>query len=587
MDLISGARNISHLWAGLVVEELVRSGVDQFVLSPGSRSTPLVVALAENDRTRKLVHFDERATAFHALGLARATGRPAAWITTSGTAVANGYPAVVEAAQDCVPLLLVTADRPPELRSAGANQTIDQQKIFGEYIRWYFDLPAADASLDPRMVLSTIDQAVHRAMAVPAGPVHLNCMFREPLSPHNVPFERAAIDASLVGWSSSCEPHTRYHRPRRTPSPESVEQLGHVLQDVQYGVLVLGRMPAGADVRPVRKLIDALRWPVLADVTSPLRFDPVAAQYVVPHHLLFASDVGHERFRPQVVIQIGPEPVSRRLSAFLREVEPSLRVLVHDGPARHDSDHRGGIRFDCDVAAFCAQLVLRMADDQRANGAWAVPSDVARGVVETVLDEDGTDVSEPWVAWMLPRRLPAGSGLFLGNSMPVRDVDAFGFGESSLRVAGNRGASGIDGTLSTAIGYCAGCERVTAVLLGDLALLHDFNALAMARTLRHPFPIIVINNDGGGIFSFLEISGFPAFFEDYFGTPHGLVFEHGAAMFHIPYAAPESRAHFEAVLEEAIDRSGPTLIEVRTERSANLDLHRRIDERLADRLRTL
>src|SRR5690606_20092460 len=181
--LTSNAPNINRHWADLIVEELIRQDVTQFCIAPGSRSTPLVTAIAANRRAKVMVHYDERGTAFHALGYARATGRPAVWVTTSGTAVANGYPAVVEAAQDGVPLILLTADRPPELRDTGANQTIDQHRIFGSYLRWFFDLPAANQTIEPQFVLTTVDQVVHRATSSPPGPVQLNCMFREPLAP--------------------------------------------------------------------------------------------------------------------------------------------------------------------------------------------------------------------------------------------------------------------------------------------------------------------------------------------------------------------------------------------------------------------
>ena len=234
------------LWATLIVEELARSGVDFFCVAPGSRSTPLIAALAANERARSLVHFDERGTAFAALGYARATGRPAAWITTSGTAVANGLPAVVEAAIDGVPMILLTADRPPELRQTGANQTIDQPDIFGDYVRWRFDLPAPEAAVDPAMVLTTVDQAVYRARRTPSGPVHLNLMFREPFLPEDGDEPLAAP----VRWRESDEPYTRYAATRPAVDLDEVERLREELRPVKKGLVVAGRLLPESRVRP-------------------------------------------------------------------------------------------------------------------------------------------------------------------------------------------------------------------------------------------------------------------------------------------------------------------------------------------------
>src|SRR5215210_6586165 len=269
----------NRLWAYLIVEELLRCGVDFFCVAPGSRSTPLVAALAANEKARTLVHFDERGTAFAALGYARATGRPAAWITTSGTAVANGLPAVVEASTDGVPMILLTADRPPELRQTGANQTIDQPDIFGDYVRWRFDLPAPDPGIDPAMVLTTVDQAAYRASRAPQGPVHLNLMFREP-------FLLEGDEDALSGpssWERSDEPYTRYAATKPAVDGMEIHKLWETLRPVRRGLVVAGRLASRKQGEAVLRLAEVLGWPLLPDIGSQVRLG-ADSQGLVPHY---------------------------------------------------------------------------------------------------------------------------------------------------------------------------------------------------------------------------------------------------------------------------------------------------------------
>src|SRR5215212_6824626 len=249
------APRANRLWAYLIVEELLRCGVDFFCVAPGSRSTPLVAALAANEKASTLIHFDERGTAFAALGHARATGRPAAWITTSGTAVANGLPAVVEAATDGVPMVLLTADRPPELRQTGANQTIDQPDIFGDYVRWRFDLPAPDPGIDPAMVLTTVDQAAYRAGRTPQGPVHLNLMFREPFL--SCPEDEDVLSGPS-SWIESGGPYTRYAATKPAVDEMEIHGLWETLRPVNRGLVVAGRLASRKQGEAVLRLADAL-----------------------------------------------------------------------------------------------------------------------------------------------------------------------------------------------------------------------------------------------------------------------------------------------------------------------------------------
>jgi len=574
-----------RLWAELLVEELVRGGVGLFCLAPGSRSTPLTVAVASNPRAKHLLHFDERGTAFAALGYARATGRPAAWITTSGTAVANGLPAVVEASVDSVPLLLLTADRPPELRDSGANQTIPQPNLFGEYVRWSFDVPTPTPTIDPAFVLTTADQALHRAMGPPAGPVHLNCMFREPLAPEH-PDAPAEIPGGLQHWASGGEPYTRYETPSRV-APDDVCAFAERLRAVERGLVVAGRLATRAEGVAVVRLAEALGWPLLPDIGSQIRFtdSPVACPF---YDQVLGSTAFAEAHAPEAVIHLGGRSTSKRLAQFIARSRPRTLAVVRDDPFRFDPDHRVTDRVEADVAAWCEAVGSHGRGAARGEwlDAWRRASVAADDLLDVRFDE-AEALSEPHVARVAVQQ--AGAGLVLAASMPVRDADAFAASTGTPPlVVSNRGASGIDGTVATAAGVARGLDAPVLLLIGDLALLHDLNSLALLRE-GPPVTVVAVNNDGGGIFHFLPIAEHDGVFEPYFGTPHGLGFEHAAEQFELTYYRPDTPSAFAAALASARSSEASALIEVRTDRAANRVLHadllariaRAVDEMLA------
>jgi len=568
----------NRLWAGLIVEELVRNGVDFFCVAPGSRSTPLVAALAENTKARSLVHFDERGTAFAALGYARATGRPAAWITTSGTAVANGLPAVAEASVDGVPMILLTADRPPELRQTGANQTIDQPDIFGDFVRWRFDLPAPDLSVDPAMVLTTVDQVAYRARRAPRGPVHLNLMFREPFLPDTK--EAWDEDASIpASWRASGEPYTRYAATHPGVSREEIEALRDALQPAKRGLVVAGRLASRKQGEAATRLAEALGWPLLPDVGSQVRLG-AASENIAPYYdALLANEAFVDEHGPEAVIHIGGRALSKRLEQFVTRSRPDPYVVVRDNPFRLDPGHRVTHSVESDIAGFCAALAEVAGNrpserDVSWTAGWREASENVGWRLEELLARDA-DLSEPFVARAVSRNVPEEHGLVVASSMPVRDVDTFAAPDGPpVSVAANRGASGIDGTVATAAGFARGLGRPVTLLIGDLALLHDLNSLALLR--ETPVVVVVLNNDGGGIFNFLPVSAQKAFFEPYFGTPQGVGFEYAAKMFGLGYEQPRTIGEFLEAYRAACSGGKSAIIEVRTNREENAALHREL-----------
>jgi 2-succinyl-5-enolpyruvyl-6-hydroxy-3-cyclohexene-1-carboxylate synthase len=577
--------NLNSLWASLIVEELLRNGVDYFCLAPGSRCTPLTVAIADKARAKKSIHFDERGVAFHALGYSRATGRPAVVVTTSGTAVPNTMPAVVEAAMEHIPLLLLTADRPPELRACAANQTIDQIKIFGDFVRWFVDLPCPDEQVPPEVVLTTIDQAVYRSRIAPGGPVHVNCMFREPLAPE-------IQDESLHGYLSSAEtwlekegPYTEYALPVRTVDAHTLKAVAGLLDNTEQGLVIVGGLHA-SEQDAVSHLLGRLQWPVCADVTSGLRMNDGSGLVMGCCDVLARSRPFARAHHPETVLHLGGRFVSKNAADFISSAKPSHYILIANHPHRQDPGHQVTLRLEGDLPKVCSDLSDRLEGHDASP--WLDSWQNAKGASQKVFDrfaKDGDDLNEPIVAFLISQNIPSDHGLFLASSMPVRDMDLFADMKGSpVPVGANRGVSGVDGTIACATGFARGLKRPVTVLMGDLAFLHDLNSLNYLRNNDHPIVAIVINNNGGGIFSFLPIARFSQYFEKYFVTPHDLTFEPVATMFGLSYYHPENRQEFLSHYQSALKQKRSAIVEVRIDRKKN---HARHSQLVKDMLEAL
>lgn len=571
------------MWGDIIVEELVRCGVGVFCLSPGSRSTPLALAVANNTDAHEAIHFDERGMAYYALGCAKASGRPSVLICTSGTAAANYLPAVVEASQSRVPLIVITADRPPELLECGANQAVDQTRLFGNYARWYCALPCPDESVPPQFVLTSIDQALHRATASPAGPVHINCMFREPFFAESAEADAKDYLKPVKKWQKEGGPYTRYIETQQQLPLKTQAGIVEVIRAAKRGLLVVGELRSEAECVAVKTLARALKWPVFPDVASGLRLG-AEHQSIIPYFdqiLLSPPSPG-----PDTVLQIGAPVTSKRLLQYLSAEPPARHLFVADHPLRHDPRHDVTMRIQYSIECLCEDVAARLKD--RPASPWleslVAQNRIVNEAVETFLSAQKT-LCEPYVARCVSRLTPVDSLLFLGNSMPIRDMDMYAAQDGApLSVAVNRGASGIDGNVATALGHVHGRCTPATVLLGDLALLHDLNSLALLRTFHMPVVFVVINNDGGGIFSFLPVSKVHEHFESHFATPHGMSFEHAAAQFGLQYAAPKSPSAFTKAYVTALNQPRHTLIEVRTKRDANVHLHHELQGAIRKRL---
>jgi 2-succinyl-5-enolpyruvyl-6-hydroxy-3-cyclohexene-1-carboxylate synthase len=576
------APNTTYLWARLLIDELARSGVTTFFVAPGSRSTPLTVAAARHPDAEVVLHVDERGTAFATLGYGRAHDAPAGWITTSGTAVANGQPAVVEAATDGVPMLLLTADRPPELRDTGANQTVDQVKLFGDHVRHFVDVPPPSDDVDPAYVLTTVDQAVHRTQRVPPGPAHLNCGFRKPLEP--VP-QDAPVDVSpaVAKWADDDGPYTTYPAPSGAPTDAAVEQLVDAVADMEKGLVVVGRLdhPDAADAAV--RLAEYLNWPLVPDLTSRLRLgaDPDDAVRIPYADLALTSTALQDAWTPEAVVQLGGRFVSKRLRLFLRDAAPSVWGVVRPDPSRIDPDHRITHHIEAHVAPF-VEAVERQDDASADATDWTTGWQEADAAARACVDRHADDgrLTEPAVATHLTRQIPSAHALVAASSMPVRDLNRHASTAGApVPVFANRGASGIDGTVATTAGVARALDGPATLLIGDLALWHDLNSLALLQD--QPIVVVLLNNDGGGIFHFLPIEEHEEVFDPYFTTPQGRTFEGAADTFDLAYHRPETLTAFRDAYDAACDRAGPSLIEVQTDREENRDVHEQLEQAVA------
>ncbi len=551
--ILTASATDAHVLLAAFVDELVRCGLTDACTSPGSRSTPLVLALAREPRLRAHSHVDERCAGFFALGLAKATGRPAAVTCTSGTAAANLLPAVIEAHEARVPLIVLTADRPPELRDVGAGQTIDQIKLYGDAVRWFVEVGTHDA--DPgrvRWMRGLACRAYWTACGERPGPVHLNWPLREPLIPAAPPPPPAAGRSGGRPWVA---------RGRRG-GPPALE-----LADGARGVVVAGRVDAGLSPT-IPAFAARAGYPLLADPLSGARSGPAA----IAHYDALLRAPGFDP-EPELVIRVGDLPTSKPLRAWLAAHHGARQIAITPDGSWQDPDN-----LVVEVIPGEARAVLGGARPAPAPEAWLAgwraADDRAAAALDAVL---GDELSEPAVARSLGRWLDRGTTLFVAASMPIRDVESFWPARADgPRVLSNRGANGIDGTISSAFGVAAAGAGPVVLLIGDVALAHDIGGLLAATRLGLALTIVLLDNGGGGIFDFLPVSGERDVFERHVATPTGLDFGRAAALYGLAHVRATDLAGLRRALGAAIGDPQSTLVEVRTDRAENVRLHARL-----------
>ncbi|MBV8195611.1 MAG: 2-succinyl-5-enolpyruvyl-6-hydroxy-3-cyclohexene-1-carboxylic-acid synthase [Candidatus Dormibacteraeota bacterium] len=557
---MADAGDVALACCALLVDELVRGGVRHACLTPGSRSTPLALAVARNTDIDVHVHVDERSSAYYALGIAKASGAAVIALCSSGTAVANHFPAVVEASMAREPLIVLTADRPPELHGVGANQTIDQQRLFGGFMRWFSDSGVPTIEGDALSHWRDIGrQAVTAAMSHPRGPVHINLPFREPLVPSGEP---VSFDAGAPAEHEQVTVGAL-----AAPSADHVRELEWLLASPLRVAVVAGTLSQSALRMPA--LAASRGWPVLAEPTSQLR-GPVSALSIP--ELLVADESFREQHRADVVLQLGAAPTTRAMQRFVREAE--TLVIVDPAGIVGDPDRRAALRLECDVDELAHQLMPaerngEMVPDGAWIASWRHADELVRQAVDRLLDS-WDEPFEGRIARDTAAVVPENGPLVVASSMPVRDLAMFMAPRSqAMTVLANRGASGIDGTVSTALGVAAVSPN-THALVGDLALLHDASALLWSAGRGRDLVLVVVDNDGGGIFSLLPQASLDTQeFELLFATPHGSSLD-VAALAHAAaagYREVTSASAFIPAVRAAQSSRGVQLIHVRIDRA--------------------
>ena len=569
--------NINHCWGSLIIDEMARNGIEYFCLAPGSRCAPLVVSIARHKKIKSFVHFDERGLAFHALGYASAAKKPAVLVCTSGTAVANFLPAIVEASKKKIPLIVLTADRPPELRQSGAVQTIEQPGIFGKYIVWQTDMPCPDLNIKPEFVLTTVDQSVYQAVRR-CGVSHINCMFRDPLVPVEVKTVWGGYLNGLKAWEKSDKPYTEYVTGFESIRIPDTKKIAGRINALKKGIVVAGKLGSEAERNAVIHFARRLGWPIFADISSGLRLGNGDEGIIHYFDKILLPDGAYDKIQADGIVHFGGRMTSKRYYEFIKAKQPLEYIMILNHPLRSDPLHAVTLRIETTAANFCESVgPLIKPRDKNKNCLDLVKADRGMGkTIEKYFETDGR-LSEAYAARLVSQLVPKDSGLFLANSMPIRYMDMYGdFKGHLVHVCGNRGTSGIDGLIASACGYAQGLQAPLTLMIGDLAALHDLNSLAICRDLQVPFIMVVLNNGGGGIFSFLPIAQYTDVFEKFFGTPHPYTFANAAAMFELNYSRPHDVSSFKKAYKQALTSKTATIIEVITNREENVKIHKGI-----------
>lgn len=585
------APNRSTLWGRILIDELAKGGLEAACVAPGSRSTPLTVAVADHPDIDVYSHLDERSGSFFALGRARRTGEPTALICTSGTAAANFHPAVMEADQARVPMLVLSADRPRELRDSGANQTVDQPSLYGDAVRWDAELP--DPEADERKVRSlrtTAARALAETGGVDPGPVHLNCPFRKPLEPIDVPGDVPESFADSLAGRGRPGAFVETAAGTRTLEDEQFQSLATALETAERPAIVAG--PADPvslstlDSAHVVSVAERVGAPVLADPLSHVRFGDHAADASLDECVFGGYDGYIDALpAPDVVLRFGASPTSKPLRHFLRDSD-ARQFLVDPAGAWREATFTATDLLAASPGAVFSHLLERIDPETNADSDWLEQFRDAEREHWRLLEDARTDEAlerDPFEGSVLAtvfERAPDPATVFVSNSMPIRDADRFVRPrDAELTVLANRGASGIDGITSAALGAGSACDEPLVLVTGDLAFYHDSNGLLAVDRCDVDATIVVLDNDGGGIFHKLPIEDFEPPFTEQFKTPHGLEFDSLAEFYGLEFdrVAP---VDFADAYADSLEREGTQVLSVEFDSETNHQTRETLERRV-------
>ncbi len=575
--------NRNYAFSRAFIDELARSGLRHACICPGSRSSPLTISLAQQKAIKTWVHLDERSAAFFALGIAKALGEPVAVVCTSGTAAANFHPAVAEARYSRAPLLVITSDRPPELSEWGAAQIIDQIGMYGAHVKWAVNMPTPEVTPDLlRYVRAVACRVYDTSRATVAGPVHVNIPFREPLVPvkveQNFPSNIAAEAGVAWGGRDNGQAYVKASSGVVAPGRAAIERIAADLRAIERGIIVCGPQTEATPGQIVG-MASRLGYPVLADPLSQMRTGKHDKGLVVSSYDTFLKDPSIAgNFVQEAVLRFGDIPTSKPVLQLLEKANSARQIVVRSG-GWSDPSHMASDVIHADPGLVCEGLGSAFGQPRKQTAwlkEWLSLDASVKAAVKKHLD-GMEEFFEGKVFSELADMLPEGGAIFAGNSMPVRDMDAFlPSTEKTIRCMSNRGVNGIDGVVSTALGASAVLKERLVLVIGDISFYHDMNGLLAAKRYGLNATIIVVNNDGGGIFSFLPQANHPDVFEEYFGTPHGMEFRPAAELYGLSYAKVKTWRDFRDCVSKSFSTPGTSIIEAPSDRARNLKLHREL-----------
>ncbi len=551
------ADHLNLLWSSLIIAELIKNGIDTFFMSPGNRNAPLISALAYENRAIKKICIDERAAGYRALGFAKATGHAGVLVCTSGTAPANYYPVVIEASREDIPMIILSADRPPELVGSDANQTIFQENLYGRYCRESLFLPCPETAYPLDALLAKLDHVISH----PSGPVHINCPFRDPLTPGvsgAVPVPAQLLKQARRLFDEP-KPYTTYARTSLVPD---LRELQETVRTTKRGLVIIGRPDTPEDVKALEDLLGRIDWPVFCDIASSLKGalpkDSQIFSLDHPEALRFIN-----QYDADTILQFGSGLVSKHYYASILPQSRARLIQISSRSGLRDPAHRVNLR----ISAAIADVVRMLADEKfptvkpETYIRLMMPMGMLALQVNKVIEPD--TLSFAGIASSLMAEVPEGEGLFPGNSIAIRAFDAvLPAIPRKIRVISNRGVSGIEGNIATSVGFAeASGRRVTAVI-GDISFLHDLNSLLLLKQSTVPVVLVVVNNSGGRIFERLPISDYPEILHPFMTTPHDMNFKHLAAQFDLPYSKITRPQELTRAYRKALKDKKSALLEV-------------------------
>ena len=570
--------NRNFIWANTFVSQLAALGVKYACISPGSRSTPLTYSLAINKKIKCFVNIDERSSAFFALGLAKASNIPVVIVTTSGTATAELYPAIIEAYQQRTPLIICTADRPPELIGTGANQTINQYNLYRNHIRWFRDVGLPSAKEHSLRYLQRVAFKSYKISSSDKGPVHINFPLKKPLEPFSFDDE---ADEKLFSLKPLRELKKDFSK-IKIEKDRKVNRVAELMMHFEKGLIVAGPMEYNAEAaKNIKDLASVIKYPILADGVSHLRFKVSKSEknLITNYHSFLSSNKFCKKYKPDFILHFGGTPTSANLINYLADCNAE-RFQVNEYGDLNDPSRKTKMILNYPASPFTEAIndLLSKEKFERKQSKWIeafTKADIISENVKSNLFKLNKKLNEPQTIRELVKTLSSKTNLFVGNSLPIRDFDCFsGTSSKSFNIYFNRGASGIDGIVSTALGV-ASIKKPTILLIGDLSFLHDLNSLLIAKKNKIPLMIVVINNNGGGIFQTLPISKKKKLLKEYFVSPQNLKLNDIVKAFGVKYKLIKNKNQLKMAVNN-LELNSPIVLEIKTNANESAKMRKKI-----------